>query len=335
MIITRAPLRISFVGGGTDLSDFYRHYPGRVISVTIDKFTYVTINHIPHTKKVIVKYRDMEIVDHPSQLKHTRVKRALLDLDINRDIEIGSFADIASSVGLGSSSAFSTALLKGLHAFKGRNLNREEISKGACRLEIELLKEPIGKQDQYAASFGGFNIFQFNPDESVNVNPVYLSHNNKIEWQGHLLLFFTGITRSAATILIEQRSNIANNMTVLKKMSDSVFEFEKKLMARDYEGLGKMLDETWQRKKSLALNISGDILNQLYDVGIKAGGWGGKILGAGGGGCVLFVAPPERRESVRKSILEFAVKNNMIGFEEIPVKFTECGTDIVYRANRY
>lgn len=335
MIITRAPLRISFVGGGTDLPDFYRQYPGRVISATIDKFTYVTINHIPHTKKIIVKYRDTEMVDHPSQLKHTRVKHVLLDLGINNDIEIGSFADIASSAGLGSSSAFSTALLKGLHAFKGRNLNREETAQRACRLEIELLKEPIGKQDQYAASFGGFNIFQFNPDESVNVNPVYISHNNKIEWQNHILLFFTGITRPAATILTEQRSNIANNIIVLKEMSDSVFEFEKKLMARDYEGLGNMLDEAWQKKKSLASNISGSILDQLYDAGIKAGVWGGKILGAGGGGCVLFAAPPERHGGIRKSIWEFAVKNNMIGFEEIPIKFTECGTDIVYRANRH
>ena len=335
MIITRAPLRISFVGGGTDLPDFYRQYPGRTISVTIDKFTYVIINHIPHTKKVIVKYRDTELVDHPSQLKHNRVKHSLLDLGINRDIEIGSFADISSSAGLGSSSAFSTALLKGLYAFKGRNLNREETAKEACRLEIELLKEPIGKQDQYAASFGGFNIFQFNSDESVDVNPVYISHNDKIKWQNHLLLFFTGITRPAATIFAEQRSNIANNIAVLKEMSDSVFEFEKKLMARDYQGLGIMLNEAWQKKKKLASNISGDLLDQLYDTGIKAGAWGGKILGAGGGGCILFVAPPEMHDSVQKSIREFAVKNNMIGFEEIPVKFTECGTDIVYRANRY
>lgn len=334
MIITRAPLRISFVGGGTDLSDFYRQYPGRVISATIDKFTYVTINHIPHTKKVIAKYRDMEVVDHPSELKHTRIKHALMDLSIHKDIEIGSFADISSNAGLGSSSAFSTALVKGLHSFKGKNLTREDTAKEACRLEIDLLKEPIGKQDQYAAAYGGFNIFQFNPDETVDVKPVYISHDNKINWQNHLMLFFTGVTRPAGSVLSEQRSNISNKMDTLKEMSDSVFEFEKKLIVGDYKGLGEILDQAWQKKRSLASAISNNIFDQLYETGIKAGAWGGKILGAGGGGCMLFVVSPEKQNDIREAVLNFAKQNKMIGFEEIAVKFTECGTDIVYRANR-
>lgn len=334
MIITRAPLRISFVGGGTDLADFYRQYPGRVISATIDKFTYVTINHIPHTKKIIVKYRDMETVDHPSELKHTRVKHALTDLGIDKDIEIGSFADISSNAGLGSSSAFSTALVKGLHSFKGKNLTREEAAKEACRLEIDLLKEPIGKQDQYAAAYGGFNIFQFNPNDTVDVKPVYISHDNKINWQNHLMLFFTGVTRAAGDILSQQKSNISNKMDTLKEMSDSVFEFENKLLAGDYKGLGDILDQAWRKKRSLASNISNSIFDQLYETGIKAGAWGGKILGAGGGGCMLFVASPEKQNEIRKAVLDFANQNKMIGFEEIAVKFTECGTDIVYRANR-
>lgn len=334
MLLVRAPLRISFVGGGTDLPDFYRQYPGRVISATIDKFIYLTINRIPHTKKVIIKYRDAESVDNVSELKHTRVKHALMDLGFEKDIEIGSFADVLSNSGLGSSSAFSVALLKGLNFLNGKNLSSEEAAKAACRLEIDLLGEPIGKQDQYAAAYGGFNIFQFNPDETVDVKPVYISHDNKINWQNHLMLFFTGVTRPAGIVLSEQRSNISNKMDTLKEMSDSVFEFEKRLAAGDYKGLGEMLDKAWQKKRSLASAISNNIFDQLYETGIKTGAWGGKILGAGGGGCMLFVASPDKQAGIRAAILDFAKKNVMTGFDEIPVKFTECGVDVVYRDNR-
>lgn len=334
MIIARAPLRISFVGGGTDLPDFYRQHPGRVISVAIDKFTYVTVNHIPHTKKVIVKYRDAEVVDHPSQLKHTRVKHALLDLGIHKDIEIASFADISSNAGLGSSSAFSAALVKGLHSLKGKNLSKDEIAREACRLEIDLLKEPIGKQDQYASAFGGFNVIQFNPDETVDVKPVYISHDNKMKWQNHLILFFTGVTRPASSVLKEQKANTSNKLDTLKEMAGSVSDFEKELLAGNYQALGEMLDHGWKKKKSLASNVSSGVFDGLYDNGLKAGAWGGKILGAGGGGCMMFVAAPEKQNDIRAAVTSFAKDNSMIGFEEIPVRFTECGTDIVYKANR-
>lgn len=334
MIIVRAPLRISFVGGGTDLPDFYRQYPGRVISATIDKFIYVVINHIPHTKKVIVKYRETEVVDSPFQLRHTRVKAALSDLGIEKDIEIGSFADISAKAGLGSSSSFSVALLKGLNAFKGKNLNKQEVAEAACRLEIELLKEPIGKQDQYAAAFGGFNIFQFNSDNSVDVKPVLLSYDRKKDLERHILLFFTGITRDASTVLSEQKNNIQNKFDVLKQMADSVFEFEKYLLEGDFESAGKMLDEGWQRKKSLASKISNEIFDALYKAGVESGAWGGKILGAGGGGCLLFMVPPQKRERVKEVVINLAKKQNLNDFEELPFKFTECGVDIVYRDDR-
>ena len=334
MIIVRAPLRISFVGGGTDLPDFYKQYPGRVISAAINKFTYVTINHIPHTKKVIVKYRNTEVVDHPSQLEHTRVREALLDLGIHRDVEIGSFADISAKSGLGSSSAFSVALLKGLHAFLGKNIGRQEVAEAASRLEIYILKEPIGKQDQYAAAMGGLNVFQFNSDHSVDIKPVFLSHDVKKRLENHLILFFTGVTRDAGSVLSEQRSNINDKLETLKQMADSVYEFEKLLLKSDFEAAGKMLDEAWKRKKSLASKISNNSFDLLYEEGVKLGAHGGKILGAGGGGCMLFIVPPEKRESVKKAVIEIANKENLIGFEEVPFKFTECGVDIVYRDDR-
>jgi len=334
MIIVRAPLRISFIGGGTDLPDFYTQYPGRVISTAINKFIYIIINHIPHTKKIIVKYRNIEVVDHPSQLEHTRVKGALLDLGIYRDIEIGSFSDISAKSGLGSSSTFSVALLKGLYGFLGKNLNKQEIAEAASRLEIEILKEPIGKQDQYAAAIGGFNIFQFNPDHSVDIKPVFLSHSVKNSLQNHLILFFTGVTRDAGSVLSEQKSNINNKLEILKQMADSVYEFEKYLLGGDFQSAGRMLDEAWKRKKSLATKISNNFFDSLYELGIKEGAYGGKILGAGGGGCMLFIVPPEKRESVKKAVIEMANKENLIGFEEVPFKFTECGVDIVYRDDR-
>ena len=334
MIIARAPLRISFVGGGTDLPDFYRRYPGRVISATIDKFIYVLVNYIPHTKKVIVKYRVTESVDHPWQLEHTRVKTALSNLGIMRDIEIGSFADISAKAGLGSSSSFSVALLKGFNAFLGKNLNKQEVAEAACRLEIELLKEPIGKQDQYASAFGGFNIFQFNLDDSVEFKPVLLSYNKKKSLEAHSLLFFTGVIRDASSVLSEQKNNIQDKFDVLKQMADSVFEFEKYLLDGDFKNVGKMLDEGWQRKKSLASKISNNIFDSLYMTGLENGAWGGKILGAGGGGCLFFMVPPQKREGVKEAVINLARKGNMIGFEELPFKFTECGVDIVYRDDR-
>ena len=334
MIISRAPLRISFVGGGTDLPDFYRQYPGRVISVAIDKFVYILVNRIPYTKKVIAKWRTTEVVNHASELEHTRIKHALLDSGIEKDIEIGSFADIPAKSGLGSSSSFSVALLKGLNALLGKNLSQQEVAEAACRLEIELLKEPIGKQDQYAAAFGGLNIIQFNPDDTVEVKPVFLPYNKKKAFQAHLLLFSTGITRSAGSVLSEQKLNIPDRIGTLKEMADLVFEFEKCLLASDFQSAGQILHQNWQRKKSLASKISNNLFDSFYEVGLNNGAWGGKTLGAGGGGCLLFIAPLEKQESIRKAMREFAEREKLNDFGEIPARFVECGADIVYRDSR-
>ncbi|MGC9611139.1 MAG: GHMP kinase [Minisyncoccia bacterium] len=336
MILVRAPLRMSFVGGGTDQPDFYHRHPGRVLSVTIDKYVYLLINPTPLINKFTLKYQKVELVDHPRELEHTRVKAALLHLGITDEgLEIGTFADLPAKTGLGSSSSFSVALLKGLHAHLGRKLSKEEAAEAASYLEIELLKEPIGKQDQYAASFGGFNVFQFNPDNSVTVEPVLLDFKKKLALEDSLILFFTGITRAASSVLGDQRAKIEKNLETYKKMADSVHDFKKLLLNGDIEGMAKMLHEGWLRKKSLASEISNSVIDDLYEGGIKAGAWGGKILGAGGGGCILFLAPKEKHGAVKEAVATLAKVNNLNEFREIPVKFIQSGTDILFNNHRF
>lgn len=333
MIVVRAPLRISFVGGGTDLPGFYRKSAGSVISTAIDKFVYVVINRTPLIDKISARYSISETVAEPSELQHTRIKAALMDLGINKNIEIASFASLPSKTGLGSSSSFSVALMKGLHAFNGKKLSKGETAEAASRLEIDLVGEPIGKQDQYAASFGGFNVIQFNPDESVNVEPVLLDYKKRLALEDHVVLFFTGITRFASGVLTEQKANIDKKFETLKEMAASVPEFRVKLMAGEFKGLGDMLHQGWLKKKSLASNVSNSSIDDLYNAGISAGAWGGKVLGAGGGGCVMFLAPYDKKPAVREAVVNIAKANNLSGFQEIPVKFVQSGAEVIFNGD--
>ena len=333
MIVVRAPLRISFVGGGTDLPGFYRKYPGRVISTAVDKLVYVVVNRTPLIHKVSARYAIAETVDHPSELQHTRIRAALLDLGIHKNIEIASFATLPSKTGLGSSSSFSVALVKALNAFLGKKLNPGEAAEAASRLEIELVGEPIGKQDQHAAAFGGFNVIQFNPDNTVDVRPVLLDYKKRLGLENHLLLFFTGLTRAASSVLTEQKANIDKKFETLKEMADSVPEFEARLTSGDFRGLGEMLHQGWLKKKSLASNVSSGVIDKLYDAGMSAGAWGGKVVGAGGGGCAMFLAPIEKKPAVREAVKRAAADNNLIEFQEIPVKFAQAGAEILYNAD--
>ena len=335
MILVRAPLRISFVGGGTDLPDFYHRSPGRVLSVTLNKYVHVLINQTPLVNKFTLKYQKIEFANCPEEIENTRVRAALLDLDIRKTgIEIGSFADLPAKTGLGSSSSFTAALLKGLNLYLGKTLNKEELAEAASRLEIEFLKEPIGKQDQYAASFGGFNIFQFNQDDSVDVESILLDYKKKLLLEDHIILFFTGIMRTASSVLTDQKSRIDKNFDTYKKMADSVFEFNELLLAGDIKGMAKMLHEGWERKKSLSPNISNSIIDELYKAGISAGAMGGKILGAGGGGCIMFLASQEKHMGIRQKMDEMFKKNNLIEGKEIPVRFVQSGTDILLNNNK-
>jgi len=323
-------MRISFVGGGTDLPDFYRKSPGSVISAAIDKFVYVVINRTPLIDKVSARYSISETVDRPSQLQHTRIRAALEDLGIEKGIEIASFASLPAKTGIGSSSSFSVALMKGLYAYQGRHIGAREAAEAASRLEIDLVGEPIGKQDQYAAAFGGFNVFRFNADGGVDIEPVLLDYKRRLDLEQHLLVFFTGITRFASSVLGEQRTNIDRKFDTLKEIAAMVPAFRTSLVDGDFKAIGEMLHEGWLRKKELASTVSNATIDSLYDAGIRAGAWGGKVLGAGGGGCLLFVASPDRKACVRKAVWEAARDADLPDFKDIPVRFVQSGAEAMY-----
>jgi len=328
-------MRISFVGGGTDLPAFYTRYPGRVISTAIDKFMHVVLNKTPFVDKISARYDISETVNHPSELQHLRIKEALLDMGITKGIQIASFPMIPAKTGLGSSSTFSVALVRGLYAYQGKKIDKYAVAEAASRLEIELVGEPIGKQDQYAASFGGLNVFQFNPDHSVEVRPILLGYKTRLALEDHLLVFFTGITRNASSVLTEQKSNIDAKFESLKKMSDSVLDFEARLIGGDLKGLGQMLHEGWMMKKTLASNVSNQIIDDFYSAGMNAGAWGGKILGAGGGGCVMFMVPPEKRAAVSAAMIKLAAVNNLVDAKEVPIRFVQSGAEILHNSNTF
>ncbi len=335
MIISRAPMRISFVGGGTDLPDFYRRYPGRVISTCIDKFIFIAINHAPFTNHVAARYSVSEEVEHPSELKHSRIREALLDVGIHNNIEIASFAPIPARTGLGSSSSFSVALLRGLCAYTGRRLDKRAVAEAACRLEIDLVKEPIGKQDQYAAAFGGFNVLQFNADGSVDVEPLLLDYKKRLQMEAHLILFFLGTTRDASSVLAEQKANTERNFEVLKRMSDSVPAFKDALLRADFKRAGEMLLEGWTMKKQLVSSISNPGIDRMHEVAMGHGAWGGKILGAGGGGCLMMLTPLERRAGVVEALKKAAMAEGLEGAGEIPVSFVQTGGEVLFHSNGF
>jgi D-glycero-alpha-D-manno-heptose-7-phosphate kinase len=331
MILVRAPLRITFAGDATDIKEFYKNYPGQVLSATIDKFIYIAIKDTALLNTFIMKYHETECVTHPSKLKHDRFRASLLDLGIvDKGVEIASFADIPAKTGLGSSSTFSVALLKGLNAYLGKTLSKEDVARAACRLEIDLLSEPIGKQDQYAAAYGGFNVIRFNPDESVGVEPALISFEKKTKLEDHVLLFYTGMTRAASSVLSEQCSLIKDKFDTYKKMADSVDGCREALIEGDIKRLAGIISQEWEWKKTLASNVSNDIIDQLYDDALCSGAWGGKVMGAGDGGCLFLITSPENKDNIRHRLNQTANQFNLNEFQEIPVKFMQSGSDILF-----
>jgi len=324
---------MSFAGGGTDMAAFYTQYPGRVISTAIDKYVYIVLNRTPLIDKVSARYSISETVADASELQHTRIKAALMDLGIKNGVEIASFASLPAKTGLGSSSSFSVGLVKALAAYQGKKMARGEAAEAASRLEIELIGEPIGKQDQYAAAFGGLNVFQFNPDHSVDVKPVLVDYKVRLGLEDRLLLFYTGITRSASSVLTEQKANVNKKFETLKQMADSVPATEALFMKADFQGLGEMLHEGWLKKKSLASNVSSGIIDDLYNAGINAGAWGGKVLGAGGGGCVMFLAPAESHDAIRRAVGKVAHGAQLGDFREIPVHLAQSGIEVLHNSD--
>lgn len=325
MIFTRTPLRMSFVGGGTDFEDFYRQYPGRVLSTTIDKYFYIAINS-RFDGAIKLSYTQTEIVEHRDQIQHPLIKGALEETGIEKGIDIVSLADLPArrtGLGLGASSSFTVGLLNGLYAFLGKYIPPDILAEKACQIEIEKAKSPIGKQDQYAVAFGGLNLITFNCDGKVEVEPIYLSPKLREDFQKHLLLFFTKKERSANMILSEQKQNIGKKFEFLKKISDIVPLFKAYLEKGDFQKMGQLLHQDWSMKKELASGVSNPQIDEMYNLALRAGAWGGKILGAGGGGFLLVMASPENQPKIKEALSKYQL---------IPFCFSESGSKVVFRS---
>lgn len=303
MIMSRTPLRITFVGGGTDLPEYYRtHGPGAVVSAAIDKYIYVLVNK-KFDHKIRVSYSHTEIVDQVDQIRHPSVREALKLLGIDGGIEIVSISDIPSQgTGLGSSSTFLVGLLNALHAYKGELASAGQLAQEAVKIEREILKEPGGKQDQYAAAYGGLNMIVFNRDESVEVKPLISNEDTRMKLDSHLLLLYTGKERSSATIHNSQRATVDQKIRNYDSMRELAYDLYRKLSANDYKSTGPVMHSNWILKKELASGITWDFIDQCYDRALKIGATGGKLIGAGGGGFLMFFAEPDLHERIASEL---------------------------------
>ena len=299
MIITKTPFRISFVGGGSDLPAFFEKQKGAVLSTSINKYMYISTHKYFEADKVRCKYSITETVNRIEDLKHPILRTVLSDFNLN-GIEVSSIADIPGGTGMGSSSSFTVGLLHNLNTYIGNDVTKESLGSGACRIEIDLLGEPIGKQDQYAAAFGGLNVIEFNPDGSVDVTPVRISDEVRTELDQNLKLYYLGNQRSASAILAEQKKNTSaqDKFQALETMVALVYQLRDSIESGDLNQFGALLHENWILKQRLASGITTPQITNTYDAGLAAGALGGKLLGAGGGGFMLFYAPQEVHASL-------------------------------------
>ena len=322
MIIARSPLRISLGGGGTDLPSYYRGHGGFLLSAAIDKYVYVSITK-PFKEGYNLKYSKYEQVNSLEEIKHPIIKECLKILP-HKNIEIVSMADLPSGTGLGSSGSFTTALIKALYTNLKMNINYNDLAELACDIEINKLNEPVGKQDQYIASYGGINSFTFNKDNSVVVEPLKISKKTKCKLEDNLLLFFTGYERSASKILADQNIKsqkkdqlMLDNLHKIKKLG---IESKKALESGEIKVFGEIMNEHWEFKKNRTGSISNSKINDLYDLAMTNGALGGKLVGAGGGGFLMFISndPSKLRDCFTK-----------VGMQEVEFKFDFEGTKIL------
>lgn len=316
MIITRAPFRVSFCGGGSDLPSFYEKYGGCVLGTTIRKYMYLTIHNYFHKDQIVLKYSKTETVNDFSEIDHRIFKQCLTDFNI-KGIEISSMADIPAGTGLGSSSTFTVALLHLLHTYKGEYVSKYKLAKDACDVEIQKLGEPIGKQDQFAAAFGGLKFYEFMPNGYVNVEPIIMKTDAYGQLENNLMMFYLGGTHSASAILKEQSKNVTcvDKADVQKKMCDTAQTLKRELQSNNVDAMGELLHENWMLKKSMASGITTPFIDEIYDRALAAGATGGKLLGAGGAGFMLFYVPEKSQNNVRKALndireMEFEMDNS-------------------------
>ena len=324
MILVRSPLRISLGGGGTDLPSYYRDYEGFLLSAAIDKYVYVSVMR-PFTEGIYLKYSQLEHVNLISDVKHPIIREALSLLQFKTpQVEITTLADIPAGTGLGSSGSFTTALLKALYTHRKRHLHQEELAELACHIEIDLLGESVGKQDQYIAAFGGVTSFTFHKNDKVTAEPLAISMNTMHELEDSLLLFFTGFSRSASGILADQNtrsqkhdSDMLKNLHYVKELGQ---RSKKALELGDTRQFGELMHEHWEHKKRRSGGMSNSRIDEWYELGMKHGAIGGKLVGAGGGGFLMFLA--EDRTELRRAM-------TIAGLEEVRFKFDFEGTKVV------
>ena len=324
MIISRTPLRISFAGGGSDLPAYYQQDVGAVLSTTINKYIYITVNR-KFDDQIRASYSRTETVDSVDELHHELIRESLRLLSISSSIEITSISDIPSrGTGLGSSSSYTVGLLNALYAHTGRYADSERLAGESCDIEINRCDRVLGKQDHYIAAYGGLKFIQFNSDDSVYVDPVICTPGTRRDLQDALLLLYTGITRSSTSILEEQTKNTTSDVetrSLIKQMVALAFDMRKSLQSNDLQAIGEILHVEWQAKRCLASGITNDRIDDWYRRARKAGAIGGKILGAGGGGFLLLFAHPETHFNIIQALPDL---------RPIPFHFEPQGSKIIF-----
>lgn len=324
MIITRSPLRVSLGGGGTDLPSYYEGYGGFLLAAAINKYVYVTVNR-PFQEGITLKYTQVENCNEISEVSHPIIREALKIMNLKTpQIEISAIADIPSGTGLGSSGSFTTGVLKALFAHYRRNIHPHELARLACSIEIDKLNEPVGKQDQYIAAFGGITSFSFQPDGTVLSEPLAISTDTLHNLEDNLLLFFTGISRSASSILSDQdKKSKANNEAMIDNLhfvKELGYKSRDALLNADTSYFGELMHEHWEHKRGRSQGMTNDFINDAYEAAIKNGAIGGKLVGAGGGGFLMFYA--HDKEKLRVSM-------NSFGLEEVRFQFDFEGTKVI------
>ncbi|MEI8155088.1 MAG: GHMP kinase [Hyphomicrobiales bacterium] len=318
------PLRLSFIGGGSDIADFYEQERGAVVSTACDKYIYVTVKaHSPLFNEAYrINYSVTEHTDSLDDIRNDIVRECLRLVPSPAPLHINIASDLPANSGLASSSAFAVGLLYALHVLRGEDVSAAQLAEEACTVEIDRLGHPIGKQDQYAAAFGGLNLIQFHPGGAVSIDPISIGEERLKALFGESLVFWTGIQREAATILSEQRANLGSTRHIVAAMRDDALELRDRLRANcTIAELGALLDSNWRRKRELASSISDERIDRWYELALKAGAFGGKLLGAGGGGFLLLLAPPEKHADVRKALAELT---------EVPMAYEPRGTRVLY-----
>lgn len=317
IVVTRTPLRVSFAGGGTDLPEFYEVEDGAVLSAAVDKYVYVTVKRHGRifNEPIRINYSRTEQVNTVDEIENNIARACLKFLDVGPPIFISTVADMPASTGLGGSSSFSVGLLNALHAFRGERVTAGQLAEEACYIEREVLKEPIGKQDQYAAAFGGLNLLRFGRGGRVMVEPQPVVNGSAAYLFSNIMMFWTGHQRPAASVLTEQKTNTSRNLDTLRLMRDDAYELRGLCSCAhiDLEELGKALHRGWAMKRRLASGISTADVDRYYTRAIEAGAEGGRLCGAGGGGFLLFIVKPEKRESVRHALAELTLVT--LGYE--------------------